>query len=444
MTHPTGAPIARRIDGWSRCLLSMSLVVTALFANVGYAQLEITVRGGTERAIPIAVVPLQGNNAGDPVDVSRIVSNNLERSGLFDPLPREDMLEKPATPEDLSLRNWRTLGVEYVVFGQLRANNVVRFHLVDVFKGERLMAYDMPAPRQVEQLRYTAHDVSDLVFKGITGNQGVFNTRIAYVTSTGAGDNQRFRLTVADADGYNPRVLVRSNEPIMSPAWSPDARQLAYVGYANGRSAIYTIDIASGDRRRVISEPGINGSPAWSPDGSKLAITLSYEENPDIYVLDLNSGQKRRLTTHWGIDTEAAWSPDGERLVFTSDRGGAPQIYRISASGGSPERLTFDGRQNLRASYAPNGEKLVLVHQSDRGYQIALYDLQRDAILPLTDGRLDESPSFAPNGQLVIYATKGASGTELATVTVDARVRQNLRQAGNVREPVWSPFLDAR
>ncbi|MHA7834752.1 MAG: Tol-Pal system beta propeller repeat protein TolB, partial [Algiphilus sp.] len=170
----------------------------------------------------------------------------------------------------------------------------------------------------------------------------------------------------------------------------------------------------------------------------------SYEENPDIYVLTLNSGRKERLTTHWGIDTEAAWSPDGKRIVFTSDRGGSPQIYRISATGGSPERLTFDGRQNLRASYAPNGEKLVLVHQGDRGYQIALYDLKRDAILPLTDGRLDESPSFAPNGQLVIYATNGAGGTELATVTVDARVRQNLRQAGNVREPVWSPFLDAR
>lgn len=423
---------------------ALSVVVAISITTNAHAQLEITVRGGTERAIPVAVVPLQGNNASDPVDVSRIISNNLERSGLFDPLPREDMLEKPATPEELSLRNWRTLGVEYVVFGQLRANNVVRFHLVDVFKGERIMAYDMPAPREAAQLRYTAHDISDLVFEGITGNKGVFNTRIAYVTSTGSGDDQRFKLTVADADGYNPRVLVRSREPIMSPAWSPNARKLAYVNYVNGRSGIYTIDIASGNREKIISEPGINGSPAWSPDGNKLAITLSYEENPDIYVLDLRSGEKRRLTDHWGIDTEASWSPDGERIVFTSDRGGAPQIYRMAVSGGSPERLTFDGRQNLRASYAPDGEKLVLVHQNDRGYQIALYDLQRDAILPLTDGKLDESPSFAPNGELVIYATNGRSGSELATVTVDARVRQNLRQAGNVREPVWSPFLDAR
>jgi TolB protein len=409
------------------------------------AEFEITVRGGEERAIPIAVVPFAGN-ADSQVDIARVIADNFNRSGLFDALPRSDMLEKPSRPEDVSLRNWRALGVEYLVIGELRANNVTRFHLIDVFKGERMMAYDMPAPREEERLRYTAHDISDLIFKGITGNAGVFNTRIAYVTAVGAGDAQRFSLVVSDADGYNPRTLVRSSEPLMSPAWSPDARKLAYVGYRGGRSSVRIIDIASGDERELVREKGINGSPAWSPDGDKLAVTLSYEDNPDIYIIDLDSNRKRRLTEHWGIDTEAAWSPDGGEIVFTSDRGGSPHIYRMPSNGqGDPVRLTFEGRQNLAAEYSPKGEELVLVHAPENGgYQIALFDLKRESLLPLTNGRLDESPSFAPNGQMVIYATRGASGAELATVTTDARVRQNLRQAANVREPAWSPFLDPR
>lgn len=423
-------------------LLGLLLLLAAGSAR---AEFEITVRGGEERAIPIAVVPFAGNAEAD-VDIARVIADNFNRSGLFEALPRADMLEQPSNPDEVSLRNWRTLGVEYLLIGELRANNVTRFHLIDVFKGERMMAYDMPAPRNEERLRYTAHDISDLAFEGITGDAGVFNTRIAYVTSVGAGDDQRFSLVVSDADGYNPRTLVKSSEPIMSPAWSPNARKLAYVGYREGRSSVRTIDVASGREREIVREKGINGSPAWSPDGDKLAVTLSFEDNPDIYVIDLDSGEQQRLTKHWGIDTEAAWSPDGKHLVFTSDRGGSPHIYRMRADGrGSPERLTFEGRQNLRASYSPDGENLVLVHAAEgSGYQIALFDLKRESILPLTDGRLDESPSFAPNGQMVIYATRGASGAELATVTTDARVRQNLRQTANVREPAWSPFLDAR
>ncbi|WP_232226735.1 Tol-Pal system beta propeller repeat protein TolB [Algiphilus aromaticivorans] len=423
-------------------LLGLLLLLATASAR---AEFEITVRGGEERAIPIAIVPFAGNQGGQ-VDIARVIADNFNRSGLFEALPRGDMLEKPSKPDDVSLRNWRTLGVEYVVIGELRANNVTRFHLIDVFKGERIMAYDMPAPRQEERLRYTAHDISDLVFEGITGNAGVFNTRIAYITSIGAGDDQRFSLMVSDADGYNPRTLVKSDEPIMSPAWSPDARKLAYVAYRAGRSSVRTIDVASGNEREVAREKGINGSPAWSPDGKKLAVTLSYEDNPDIYVIDLNSGNKNRLTTHWGIDTEASWSPDGKQIVFTSDRGGSPHIYRMRSDGqGDPERLTFEGRQNLAARYSPKGEELVLVHAPENGgYQIALFDLKRESLLPLTNGRLDESPSFAPNGQMVIYATRGAGGAELATVTTDARVRQNLRQTANVREPAWSPFLDPR
>lgn len=419
-------------------------VVLALISAHASAQLEITITGGDVRAIPIAIVPL-GNGENAPVDVAKIVADDLKRSGLFEPLRRTDMLETPTSPDEVSLRNWRALGTEYLVVGQMRANNVVRFHLIDVFKSERLLAFDMPAPAEPAMLRYTAHDIADLVFEAITGYPGVFNTRLAYVTSTGSGDNMRFRLMVADADGYNPRALVSSSEPLMSPAWSPNARQIAYVRYREGRSAVHIVDVASGQDRQVISQRGINGSPSWSPDAKKLAVTLSFEQNPDIYVINIASGERKRLTTHYGIDTEGEWSPDGRHIVFTSDRGGSPQVYRMRSDGsGSPERLTFEGSQNLNAIYAPDGQSLAFVHRGGSGYQIARYDLERGTMQTLTEGRLDESPSFAPNGQMIIYATRGASGSELATVTIDGRVRQNLRQAGNVREPVWSPFLDPR
>jgi TolB protein len=421
-------------------ILLLSLLA---MASVQAQELEITITGGTVRATPVAVVPFAGSGQL-PVKVHEIIADNLSRSGLFSALPEADMLEKPTDPEKVEFRNWRTLGVEYVVVGEMRRGNSVRFHLIDVFRGQQLIAFDMPGVRDPEQLRYTAHDISDLIFKELTGHAGVFNTRIAYVTSTGSGQSMTFRLVVADADGYNPRSLVTSREPIMSPAWSPDGRRLAYVAYRQGRSAINVIDLESGSSREIVSERGINGSPAWSPDGSKLAVTLSFENNPDIYVIDLATGNRTRLTTHWGIDTEPSWSPDGNRIVFTSDRGGNPHIYEIPATGGDPRRLTFEGRQNLRATYSPDGEKLLIVHLAGSGYQIALMDLRSRDVQPLTRGPLDESPTFAPNGQMVIYATRGSRGAELATVTVDGRVRQSLRQSGEVREPAWSPHFRAQ
>ena len=211
------------------------------------------------------------------------------------------------------------------------------------------------------------------------------------------------------------------------------------MAFEDGRSAIYVHELATGLARRVVREKGINGAPAWSPDGRKLAVTMSFEKNPDIYVVDVESGRRTQITDHWGIDTEPAWSPDGRRLVFTSDRGGQPQIYVTDVDGGNTKRLTFSGRQNLRASFSPNGDKLALVNLDDAGYRIAQLDLDTQELRVLSEGPLDESPSYAPNGAVIIYSTSSGDGAELATVTTDGRVRQRLRQPGEVREPAWSP-----
>jgi len=421
-------------------LLKLPLLSLLLGASVAHAQLEIEVDGGEVGAKPIAIVPFA--TPGDiAFDVAQIVEADLVRSGLFRTIPRTDMLEKPTEPAKIDYRNWRAVGMENLVVGSLSrtARGVaVRFFLMDATRGAQLLGFDMPAVGP-DQLRVVSHQIADLIYEKLTGTKGYFNTQIAYVTASGFGPGRRFELIVADADGFNPRTIATSREPLMSPAWSPDGKKLAYVGYERGRSSIYVHTLASGDLKKVVSEKGINGAPAWFPDGSRLVVTLSFETNPDLYLVDLNGGARKRLTDHYGIDTEATVSPDGLQIAFTSDRGGSPQVYIMSINGGEPRRVTFQGRQNLRPRFAPDGKSLLVVNADGGRYTIATVDLQSGSLRSLTDGPLDESPSFAPNGSVVIYATAGRGNAELATVTTDGRVRQRLRQPGEVREPAWGP-----
>ncbi len=421
----------------------------ALFALIcvgapAQAALEISVIGGVENALPIGIVPF-GQIPEVTTDVAQVVHNDLKRSGRFRTLERSDMLQKPITPAQIDSNAWRSQGVDYVVVGQVAKSDAggyfARFFLVDAVSGQQMIGFDIPA-RSLDQMRYVAHQISDLIYEKLLGLPGYFNTKIAYVTARGIGYQRSFELVIADSDGENPRIVATSRETLMSPAWSPDRKQLAYVGYEKGRSAIYLHTLATGEVKRLISEKGINGSPAFSPDGRYLALTLSFEKNPDIYVLDLRSGTRRRLTDHYGIDTEAAWSPDGSRIAFTSDRGGQPHIYEVGIEGGDPRRLTFGGRQNLRAAYSPDGTKLAMVNLEGGRYRIGLLDLASSDMQVLSDGPMDESPSFAPGGAVIIYATQTSRGAELATVSVDGKVRQSMRQAGgDVREPAWSPLL---
>lgn len=420
-------------------LLSGLFLIGPQSAN---AQLQFEVTGGATGAQPIAIVPFAGNEG--LMDIAQVIEGDLVRSGLFYALPRTDMLERPSDPKQIDYRNWRAVNMDNVVIGSVRRDPgsdrvSVRFYLYDVLRGEQRLGFEMP-PAEPRQLRYTAHQIADLIFENLTGIAGIFNTKITYVASKGFGLDRTYALMIADWDGENPRTIATSREPLMSPAWAPDRRRLAYVGYERGRSSIYIHEIATGKVRKLVSEKGINGSPAWSPDGKRLAVTLSYENNPDIYLIDVATGVKQRMTTTHGIDTEAAWSPDGASIVYTSERGGPPQIYQMPASGGEPKRLTFEGRQNLRASYSPDGKTLVLVNLTNSRYRIAILDLATGSMRMLSDGPFDEGPSFAPNGAAVIYATQGGKDAELATVSTDGRIRQRLRQSGDVREPAWSPL----
>ena len=416
-----------------------------MISSAAHADLDVVVSGIDSAATPIAIVPFAGLTAKE-VDMAKVIESDLGRTGQFRTLTRGSMPEQPSDASGFHNASWRAIGEDNVVMGQLKrdpatGNAQVRFYLMDTIRGTQLMAYDMPSASPA-QLRYVAHQISDLIYQKLTGIPGAFTTKIAYVTANGLGSARKFELVVADCDGDSPRAVAVSREPLMSPSWSPDRRQLAYVGFERGRSAIYIHTLATGQVRKLVSEKGINSAPSWSPDGKSIAAVLSFETNPDIYIFDVASGSRRRMTDQYGIDTEPSWSPDGQNLVFTSDRGGQPQIYQIpTAGGGDAKRLTFVGKQNYRASYSPDGKSLVLINYDDGRYRVALLDLASGSMKIISDGPLDESPSFAPNGMVVIYATQGRQGAELATSSIDGRAKLRMRQPGDVREPAWSPQI---
>lgn len=410
------------------------------------AELEIEIISGNPSALPIAIVPFAWEDSSPQplTTVSQIVSADLHRSGMFDPMDEEDMVERPWDGESIRYGTWRLLKVDYIVIGRVRPSagggHDLIYELFDVHKQERLLSQITTVGEG--DLRFGAHRVADAIYEALTGVPGAFSTRIAYVTSTGTDGNLRYELVVADADGFSPQSIVGSPEPLLSPAWSPDGSRLAYVSFEKGNSAIYVQDVATGSRELLSSGTGINGAPAFSPDGKKVAMTLSRSGNPEIFVMDLATGRQFQLTQHWAIDTEPVWSPDGSMVYFTSDRGGKPQIYRVPAGGGTVERVTLEGDYNARASVSPDGRKIAVAHGIRNEYRIAVWDLETQRFTVLTPGFLDESPSFAPNGSMVLYATREGERGVLSAVSADGSVRQRLiLSEGDVREPAWSPVI---
>lgn len=423
-------------------------ILFALMASqTALAQLEIEIISGNPSALPIAIVPFewQDRTALPAATVDQVVSGDLYRSGLFDPMDVADMAEKPVDAEGIRFGTWRLLKVDYIVIGKVRTpadgqGHEIIYQLFDVHTQEMLLSRITTVG--LGDLRYGAHKVADAIYEKLTGVPGAFATRIAYITATGLGDSQRYELVVADADGFGPQSIVGSPEPLLSPAWSPDGRKLAYVSFEKGNSAIYMQDVATGSRELISSGKGINGAPSFSPDGRKMALTLSRSGNPEIYVRDMATGRMEQITTHWSIDTEPVWAPDGRYIYFTSDRGGRPQIYRVPPGGGSVERVTLEGDYNARASVSPDGRRIAVAQGRGNEYRIAVWDINTERFTILTPGKLDESPSFAPNGSMILYATREGTRGVLSAVSADGNVRQRLiLSEGDVREPAWSPVI---
>lgn len=429
-------------------LFILLLSALALSGRAIAQPITIEITGAAESAIPIAVVPFQvtDNAAPPPQDVAAIISNNLHRSGKFAPLATADMLSRPARMDQVQFPQWRALGVDALVVGSIQplqaGDYQLRFELLDTYRNSRMLekAYRVPA----SALRDLAHNISDLIYEAITGEPGAFNTKILYVNVTENNGKRQYQLIHADADGERPQALLTSTEPIMSPAWSADRQQVAYVSFEGGRAEVWVQPVYTNERpvprRKVASFPGLNSAPSWAPDGRRLALTLSKDGNPEIYVLDLDTEQLTQITRHPAIDTTPVWTPDGRSIIFMSDRHGGAQLYRVSDKGGEPHRLTTAGRYNVDPAISADGKQLAMVHRSEGGDRIAVLDLETEQFRILTDGPLDESPSFAPNGAMIIYTTSRGNGRQLATVSLYGKINQPLSLThSNARAAAWSP-----
>lgn len=424
----------------------VTLVLAGLMALPAQAELLIRITEGADNAIPVAVVPF-GESGGVQLseNVGKIVRDDLAMSGEFNPLETSRMLSLPTSSDDVFYRDWRLLGQKYLVVGQLSPGDggkvQARFEVFDVNREQRILGGTASASN--DNLRGLAHHISDRIYEAITGNKGVFSTRIAYVTLDMESGQRVYRLNVSDVDGKRARVRLKSNEPILSPAWSPDGQKLAYVSFETGRPAIYIQNLGSGDRVRIAQFPGLNSAPAWSPDGESMLMTLSRDGNAEIYKMDIDSRSLTRLTDHWAIDTEASWSADGDQIVFTSDRSGGPQVYVMDADGDDLRRLTFGSRYNARPRFGPDGDNVFYVHQRDSAFHIARLNIETGQETVLTRSKLDESPSVAPNGRLLIYSTQQEGKSVLAVISANGGSNYILpSRYGDVREPAWSPLIN--
>jgi len=401
-----------------------------------FAQFRVEVTGVGLTQLPIAVAPFRGD-ADAPQKIAAIIQADLERSGLFRAInPAGAALDESSRPD---LTPWRQKGADSLAAGSVTrladGRYDVRFRLWDVVRGQDLGGQSYAVT--VGDLRLAAHRIADYIYEKLTGEKGVFSTRIAYVTKAG----NRYNLWVADADGENAQSALASGEPIISPAWSADGGRIAYVSFESRKPVVYVHEVASGKRRLIANFRGSNSAPAWSPDGRTLAVTLSRDGGSQLYTIDSNGGQPRRLTQSASIDTEPLYSPDGRSIYFVSDRGGAPQIYRMAPSGGSPERVTFTGSYNISPALSSDGRWLAYISRVGGAFKLQVMELGSSTVHSITDTTADESPSFAPNGRLIVYATRQNGQEALMTTTLDGKIKARLAgKGGDIREPDWGPY----
>jgi len=424
---------------WYPYIRSALIIFLGLMSVCAHAQLNIEIFGGGASRIPIAIVPFAEENKLQQ-SLTPVIGADLQRTGLFKLVDPAGL--SPHAPVEVVYSDWMNRGANALVIGRivsLPGNQVeIQFRLMDVAKKSQLTGLAITVP--VTQLRAAAHRIADVIYEALTGDVGVFSTRIAYVIKRG----NKYALQVADADGYNAQSIIEYTEPIISPAWSPDGNQLAYVSFENKKPIVYVQTLSTRERRAVASFKGSNSAPAWSPDGKKLAVVLTGQGGSQIFLINADGSGLQRLSKSSGIDTEPNFSPDGRSIIFTSDRGGSPQIYRMpitSSESSNAERLTFEGSYNVSPDFSQDGKSFTFIHRNNSQFNVAVQEIGSRQMQILTNSKFDESPSFAPNGKMILYATEVNGHGILSAVSRDGQTRQHLSvQTGDIREPAWGPL----
>ena len=420
-----------------RHLSLIAFSAVALLHLPAQAELTVEITGAGANRIPVAIADF-GGDAGASKALTSVVRSDLERSGLFKLVDTAGVAMNESTPP--AYNDWKTRGADALSAGSIGPSGdgrqEARFRLYDVNKQGVLGGAAFVA--STPMLRTAGHRIADVIYEKLIGEPGIFSTRIAYVVKSGA---DRYELHIADADGQNAQAALKSREPIISPAWSPDGSRLAYVSFENKKPVVYVHSLSSGQRIVVANFKGSNSAPAWSPDGRKLAVVLSKEGGSQIFMVNADGSGVQRLTTSSGINTEPYFAPDGQSIYFTSDRGGSPQIYRTSVSGGDAQRISFDGSYNVSPRISPDGKSMAFISRRENGFRLSVMDLASKQVQILTDSFKDESPSFAPNSSMILIATEIGGRGVLSAVSIDGRIKQRLSiPAGDVREPAWGPF----
>ncbi len=440
--------------------LRISLFSLLFLASTSFAALNLELTQGISGAIPIAMVAFAGQTQ-DPAaadNISAVVTSDLQNSGRFTVKQSTSASQQPQSAADVDFKYWQKQNVNDMVVGkvtpQASGEYQVNFQLINVFASQASKSQSGPKwlnsvllnktfTVKKSQLRNLAHHISDLIYQSLTGDKGIFSTRIAYVlVERNIDQPPKYFLEISDVDGYKPQTLLTSQQPIMSPNWSPNGKQVAYVSFETGRPAIYIQNVATGQRKRVTDFNGINSTPAWSPNGKELALVLTKSGYPKIYTYDIASRKLTQVTQGWSADTEPRFSPNGQSIYFSSNRGSGLQIYEVTLASKQVQRVTFNGTYNATANVGPNDQELVYLHRQNGQYNIAKQDLQNGRMTLLTQTGNDQSPSLAPNGKMVVFATRFAGRGILSMVSTDGRVKLRLpARNGDVREPAWSPFL---
>ena len=424
------ASVSRRHGLLALAALGASFGVTPALAQV---RIDISGVGGTR--VPVAIVDF-GDESRSPQPIAAIIRADLERSGLFRTVDAPGGLVETSSPV---YADWRARQAEALVAGSVSrladGRLDIRFKLWDVVRGTEVIGQAQAV--LPDDARLAAHRIADIVYEKLTGERGVFATRMAYVTKAG----RRYSLVIADADGESARVALASPEPIISPAWAPNGRELAYVSFESGKATVRIQDVQTGGRRVLADFKGTNSAPAWSPDGNQLVLSLSRDGGTQLFVINRDGSGVRRIAQSSAIDTEACYAPDGSKIYFVSDRGGGPQIYRMPATGGAAERVTFSGGYNISPAISPDGRTMAYINRSGGAFRLSVMDLATGQSQTISEANDDESPAFAPNGKLIVYASRAGGKEVLMTTTLDGKIKTPLLVTlAEVREPNWGPF----